>query len=102
MGETGGYVLGLGVIQYLGVKAHGCQAAATMAVLEIPFPTACVNVPHTNSAALIAADDLQQTTGRHTLVFCLGFSTPCSHIRPWAKGKFPFKHAGKGSYSPQR
>ena len=35
-----------------------------MAVLEVPFSGSCVDVPHTDSAALIAADDLQQTTDR--------------------------------------
>ena len=33
-----------------------------MAVLEVPFPSSCVNVPHTDGATLIATDDLKQST----------------------------------------
>ena len=62
MGEAGGYVLRSGVIQYLGVKAHGCQAATAMAALEVSFSAACMNVPHTDGATLIATDNLRQTT----------------------------------------
>lgn len=38
-----------------------------MAVLEVAFPSSCVDVPHANSAAFVAADDLRHIRQDHAL-----------------------------------
>ena len=43
----------------MSVQRHCCQAPIAMAMLEVTFPGACVNIPHADSATLISTDDLQ-------------------------------------------
>ena len=41
------------------IQGHCCKAPIALAMLEVPFLSACVDVPHADSAAFIPTDDLQ-------------------------------------------